>query len=476
MNFLELAENKKNSMLEDIAELIGIESTPDPKTAAAGKPMGEGIALALDKMLELCDREGFRTKNLDGYVGYAEFGPENAEQYISVLTHLDVVPAKGKWLHSPYQLSIEGEKLFGRGVIDDKGPAVASLYALKIVKDAGLPLKHRIRLIFGTDEETGNKSMDKYCMEEKASLCGFSPDADFPIVHAEKGQINTRIVLRKNRRYFSDIAIQLRSFYAGGIANMVAESAEALLAGDVKLLKDIAAAFENYCSENEINGIAKSVQECELLLTVCGKAAHGMEPEKGVHAGLELAEFLKTFKFDREDANDFISFLSKHFYHDFSGTGLGVEMSNSEMGPLTINTGIQEYNRDGNSYIHINLRFPSCGDSEGILETISQKAETSGFWVDMKGLSVKRPHLVPESDRMIEALKKAYKDITGLKPALLSTGGGTYAASIGRGVAFGPLFPGREETAHQADEYIFIDDLVKAVAIYAQSIYSLGNI
>lgn len=477
MDMLTRAYEYKESIISDLYNLISIRSTKDLQTARNCKPMGEGISEALTVMLNMCKREGFRTVDLAGYVGYAEYGPEDSENYIAVLCHLDVVPANGVWTYPPYVLTLADGKLIGRGTLDDKGPAIATLYALKIISDCNFKLKHRIRLIFGTDEESGSQCMEKYISLEKMPICGFSPDADFPIVNAEKGQINTRIVLLPNNRKIKDGLLCLERFYSGGTANMVAEKAEALINGEHKQLSILSEQFIEYCKINSISGeISLDKSGESLVISVQGITAHGMEPEKGIHAGLELAHFMRNLQFDREDAVTFLAFLDTYLYHDFNGKGFNVEMHNREMGSLTINSGIQQYIINGESYLHINLRFPSCGEYEKILGNISDKATINGFAVDDESLSIKLPHFVPESHPLIEVLKNAYREITGMTPVLMSTGGGTYAAHIANSVAFGPLFPGREETAHKADEYIYLEDLIKSVAIYAQAIHDLGNL
>ncbi len=477
MDFERKAYEYADSIIRDLTDLISIKSVKDPKTSGAGKPMGEEIGRALTDILGKCRRDGFRIANLDGYAGYAEYGPEDAEDYIAVLCHLDVVPAEGEWSYPPYRLIVEDGKLIGRGVLDDKGPAVAALYALNILKDCKPELKHRIRLIFGTDEESGCECISRYKSVEKMPLCGFSPDADFPIVNAEKGQINTRIVLTARDRKIDGGLYRLEEFRAGGIANMVAEKAEAVISGELENLVRLEKAFTDYCKKNNIV-YAVIVEEGSgrIILKAAGRTAHGMEPEKGVHAGLELAHFLAGVPFEGSNAEDFISCLDHFLYNDYTGKNFGVEAYDAGMGPLTINSGIQQYSAAGEKYFHINLRFPSCCKYEDIIEGICGKISDRGFTADRGGMTVKLPHLVPESHPMIGILKNAYRSITGNAPELISTGGGTYAAHMGNSVAFGPLFPGREETAHRADEYIYLDDLIKAAAIYARAMYDLGSI
>ncbi|MWV44096.1 dipeptidase PepV [Paenibacillus sp. HJL G12] len=473
MNWYEQALSRKAAIIHDLKGLLSIPSIYDPETAAPGQPMGAGVAEALRYMLQLCEAEGFRVCNHDGLVGYAEYGPEDAEHYIAVLSHLDVVPVSGDWVTPPFEPSIRDGKIYARGAIDDKGPAMASFYALKIVKELGLPLKHRIRLIFGTDEERTHQCMEKYKELEPMPACGFTPDAEFPIVCAEKGQINTRILFPSGSPG-ADMKgeFELVSFHSGVVANMVPEAAEAMVAGEPNRLKDLAQAYDVYCSEMKLHGTAEW-KEHSLILHMAGKAAHGMEPELGMNAGLALIHFLKGYAWNG-GAGHFLSTVDTLLYNDVHGRALGIAMEDDISGPLTVNSGLLQYEPQGETYFHINLRFPICGNYDELLAKISSKI--SDYQLETEPPSLKKPHHVPEDHPMIRALQETYVAETGQPAKLLSTGGGTYAAHFPMGVAFGPLFPGMESTAHQPNEHMEVELLLKSTAIYARAVSELGNL
>ncbi|MEC0179099.1 dipeptidase PepV [Paenibacillus favisporus] len=475
MSWYEMAEEREEALIEDLSGLLRIDSVYDPDTSGPGQPMGQGVAEALQYMLDLCAAEGFRVRNLDGYVGYAEFGPESAENYVAVLSHLDVVPASGKWTTPPFEPSVRGGKIFARGAEDDKGPAMAAFYGLKIVKDMGLPLKHRIRLIFGTDEERTGKCMQKYNELEPAPICGFTPDADFPIVRAEKGQINTRLLFKPiEESDSSGYEYRLRLFTAGEVANSVPEGARAEVAGDAGSLSAMQKAYEDYCASEGQKGsfeIDADGQTASLSLT--GKTAHGMEPQLGINAGLKLIHFLKEFSFP-SGAEHYLHTVDALMYGDIYGRAFGIAMEDQITGPLTVNTGLLKYDPEGESYFHINLRYPVCGNQADILENIGVRASACGLEIEPP--SLKHPHCVPDDHPMIEALQRVYEAETGQPAELLSTGGGTYAAYIANGVAFGPVFPGMANSAHQRNEHIDIDALIRSTAIYARAMHELANL
>ncbi|WP_088831886.1 dipeptidase PepV [Paenibacillus tyrfis] len=478
VNWTEEVLRRKEALLSDLTELLKLPSVKDVSTGEAGKPMGREIARALEFMLGLADREQWRTCSLDGYAGYAEYGPAESADYIGVLCHLDVVPATGPWNSPPFEPEVRDGKLYARGAIDDKGPTMAAFYAMKIVKELGLPLKHRVRIIFGTDEEHTMSCMEYYRRVEKMPVAGFAPDADFPIIHAEKGQINTRIVLQKSgdvgeQAGTGEGIVELVSFHSGSAANMVPESAEAAVTGELSLLAALAGQFSDYCSGNRLKGTA-SVQDGTLVLTLQGKAAHGMEPQLGVNAGLKLAHFLRDYEF-QPDAQHFIACLDEYFYDDPAGRRIGIDCEDEIMGPLTVNVGIMRYEASSEpSFAYLNIRFPLVADELRHVETIRDQVGKYRF--AMEPPILKKPHHVAKDHPMIAALQTIYHEETSLEPELLTTGGGTYASFLDNGVAFGALFPGKENVAHQTDEYIEIEDLLKATVIYARAIYELANL
>ncbi|GAF06259.1 Sapep family Mn(2+)-dependent dipeptidase [Paenibacillus pini] len=399
MNWHQKALDSEEALLHDLSGLLRINSVYDPETSEPGQPMGQGVAHALEYMLDLCAAEGFRVCNHDGYVGYAEYGPESAEHYVAVLSHLDVVPVSGSWTTPPFEPTIRDGKIFARGAIDDKGPSMASFYGLKIVKDLGLPLKHRIRLIFGTDEERTGLCMKRYREVEPMPLCGFTPDADFPIVRAEKGQINTRLMFQAPVQTVDQSAVkpdlQLRSFVGGGVANMVPEEARAEISAIVDSsisIKSLVEAFASYCEAEQLKGTAHFNGD-DVILLLEGKPAHGMEPHLGINAGLKLIHFLNVYSFDHPAAH-FLQTIETLLYDDVYGEGFDIRMSDDMSGPLTINCGIMQYMPEGESFFHLNLRFPSCGTCQGILDQIAVKAAMYGLDIDPP--SLKDPHFVPD--------------------------------------------------------------------------------
>ncbi|GAA0498287.1 dipeptidase PepV [Salinibacillus aidingensis] len=462
----EEVHKRKAQLLEDLKGLLRIESVKDLETKTDDQPMGTNVGEALHYVLDLSDEAGLITKNLDGYAGHGQLGDVDADT-IGILCHVDVVPATGDWTSPPFEPEIRDGRLYARGAIDDKGPTMAAFYGLKIVKELGLPLRKNVRIIFGTDEESGMSCMKYYKEHEDMPKIGFAPDADFPIIHAEKGQMNVRVSVADNRDSGSDQSdIQLVSFKAGDRANMVPGKATAVLKGSYGQIK------KDFFTFSRKQGLAYEYSEegDQLKLILYGISAHGMAPQTGVNAGTTLAAFLTSMNM-QADARTFLNFVAD-LHKDFEGEGLRIAFKDKITGPLTVNPGLISFDSNQN-FVHLNIRCPVTAEYESIQQDLNMALYQKGMV--MQDYRESSPHHVPEDNPMIKALQKAYQEETGGNPVLLTTGGGTYARFMEEGVAYGASFPGKEMTAHQTDEYIEIEDLLKATAIYARAIYELAK-
>lgn len=469
VNWLKEVEDRKELLLEDTQKLLQIKSVLDEENPTDEAPLGIGVKEALDFMLELGEKDGFATKNVGNLAGHIEFG--QGEECVGILCHVDVVPEGDGWTSDPYGAEIREGKIFARGAIDDKGPTMAAYYAMKIVKELGLPLNKRVRMIIGTDEESKWRCVEHYFKHEEMPTMGFAPDADFPIINAEKGISDFDLVQTVGE--FQEVVeanIEVISFDSGRRYNMVPDFARAALIVEAEQTQ-VLQRFEDLLREHQLSG-KYHVDNGELILELEGVSAHGMEPNNGKNAGLFLASFLTQFQLDTQSANYF-TFVTNHFYMDSRGKKLGVAYSDDITGDLTINVGKLSYRKETGGSLGLNLRYPVTNNMDETKEKIEAVAKEFKFCLE--NFSNSKPHHVDANDFLIQTLKKVYEEQTGEKAELLSIGGGTYARSLTSGVAFGPLFPGRPDIAHQKDEYMIIEDLIKATAIYTQSIFELAK-
>lgn len=455
IDFYKEALKYKEELIENTRKLLQINSELTEFNKDAPEPFGKGIDDALKFMLKLGDNDGFNTLNVDGYAGHIEHG--DSFEYVGVMGHLDVVPAGSGWIHPAYEAKIVDGNIIARGALDDKGPTMATYYAMKMLKDLNLPLSKRIKLILGTDEETKWRGINYYFEKfPEQPVYGFIPDAAFPLTYAEKGILRIKI----NGKYEEGT---LLSFEAGLRDNMVPESCKAVL--NSKIYKE---SFLNYLKKNNLKGSAV-IEEDSLILEVIGKSGHGATPELGVNAAYLMVEFFNEIDL----INDFTDLINTYLLNDTVGRKIGVDFTDEETGELTINAGLFKYDKDGFE-ITLNPRYPNNVDGEELIEKLTSVFEVLGHKVTLVGHQ-KRLYVDPNSF-LVQTLLNVYKKHTkDLEAKPLTTGGGTYARAMENSVAFGPEFPETISLIHQPNEYVVIDELVKMMAIYAESLYELAK-
>lgn len=469
IDWLNEVHNRKDSFIKDLQGLLQIKSVLDEENATEDAPFGKGVKEALTYMLSLGEKDGFVSKNVKNVAGHLLFG-EGAES-VGVLCHVDVVPEGDGWTSDPYKAEIRDGKIFARGALDDKGPTMAAYYAMKIVKELHLPLTKEIRMIIGTDEESDWRCVDTYFQEESMPTIGFAPDADFPIIYAEKGISDFDIVQKYTEAASDSGEVKILRFSSGRRYNMVPDFAQAVLEVKEGAQTEVIQRYQNYLKLENIPG-RYLVDNGDLVLELEGVSAHGLEPNNGINAGLKLANFLVELELD-EKADHYFQFVKNFFVNDSRGKKLGIDYEDEITGELTLNAGILDYQADHGGKIGQTVRYPVTNDMDQTKEKLIKLLAEYNF--SLENFSDSKPHYVEKDSELIQTLSKVYEEQTGEKAKLLSIGGGTYARSLEKGVAFGPLFPGREDIAHKKDEYMYIEDLLKATAIYAQAIYELAK-
>lgn len=465
MEFDELINAMKPDIVKSVQEIISIKSVKDvPKQDA---PFGEGINNVLMYILRLASSMGFRTKNIGGYMGYAEYG--EGQETVGVLGHIDVVPEGSGWMFPPYEGRIHDNKIYGRGAVDDKGPIVAALYGLKAIKDSGLNLNRKVRIIFGTDEESGWLDVEKYLENELPPDKGFTPDGLFPVVNAEKGVIN--IELKKEIVRKSKGLISIKSMYGGDAVNIVPNNCtcELKLKDLAKLmLKDT---LELYCDKNNVSMSIKEEGDMDII-TSRGLSSHSSTPEMGKNAITQLIVFLSQFNLGQNDVADFIKFLSRYVGTENDGKLLNINYSDDISGSLTLNLGLISMDEEKASAV-LNIRYPVSARYEDIMKKILKTACDKKIEVSI--LKHRKPLYIENNSELVSTLLNSYSEVTGNDGYTLAIGGQTYAKAFKNMVAFGPTFPGEERCTHMPNEHIDIDSLMKCAKIYTKAIYDLAK-
>ncbi len=410
--------------LKKLISIPSVEGKPD-----GDKPFGKDVYDALDYTLSLAQSLGFETVNYDNYIGEAVYGEG---EDLAILVHLDVVPAGklSEWKHPPFSATEENGRIYGRGAMDDKGPAITCLYAMKALKDQGFVPKKKIKLIFGCNEESGWKCIEHYKKVAKFPDYGFSPDADFPVLYAEKGILHVE---------FSFPVPEKIAFLKGGDrVNMVCDRVEAVAPFDRK-------AAEKYGVKTE-NG----------KLVTLGKSAHGSTPEKGVNALRPMLAYL-------EEAAGLPETARKYLFDD----ALSLKSLSDDTGHLTMSPDVAEI-RDGKLFITVDFRYPSTADGQKILDSLKQIS-------DYTVISHQLPLYNDKNGFLIQTLLSVYNETTGEHAEPIAIGGGTYARALKEGTAFGPQMAGEEETIHQPNEYVTEENLRLQFIMYKEAIRRLSE-
>ena len=438
---------------EFTAMLQGWIRTPSVKgEAESGAPFGRDVRKMLDRAMADAKSLGFAVRDFDGYACDITLG--DAEEKIAVLGHLDVVPVGDGWTKPPFDAVIENGRMYGRGTNDDKGPSLAALFAMKAVRDAGIPLKKSIRMILGCDEESGWEDMEYYGAHEKIPDVGFSPDASFPLINTEKGML-----VQELRAPAAATGLKVLELSTGDRINVIPGECRALVEGG----EDLVRKTEAYAAKTGLPYSAETTEK-GVLLTALGIPGHSAYPEGRRNAIGMMLLLLREL-----GAEGPVATLAEAVGLENDGKSLGCACRDDVSKALTCNMGILRL-ENGEWYGTLDMRCPVTADQEKL------KKETA---VHLPGIRVtvdtqKPPHHVPADSELVTALLASYEEETGLKGEPISTGGGTYAKVLKQGVAFGALFPDEEDLAHQADEYEDIDRLMTAMKIYANALIRLA--
>ena len=412
-----------NEILRDLQEIISIESVADESNPQPGRPFGEGSRKALDWGIDFMEKIGMTVKDFDGYAVRGDFS-DSEEPGLAILAHLDTVPAgdKSKWSNPPFMLSRHGGNYYGRGTIDDKGPALAVLWAVKAIKELGMPVKN-FRVIFGGNEEGGCQDMEYYSSKEKFPPMVFTPDGSFPVLNCEKGMVHLT--------FSCDFEDELICGIQGGnVINAIPDNC-------IVLMK---------------NGQKKIIE---------GKSAHGSRPE---NADNPLTKALTRYY----GVNPVLNKLRELFpYKQYDGKACGLGFSDRISGTMTC--ALTEMNvRDGRFYGGIDIRFPIERTYTEISGIITDTLKNAGFTIDTcEGME---PHYVDENSFLVKTLLNVYEKVKGEKGSCIAEGGITYVHNIEGGVAFGAEFPEENNNMHGVDEHISEETFRLNLNMYANAI------
>ena len=472
MTVKEYIDAHRQEIIDDLFMLMKIDSAFSEEGRDEAHPFGKGSAEALAAGSGLLRGYGFEVKNYDNYVITADLGEGDREQ--DNLAHLDVVPGGEAWtVTEPFKpVMTDDGVIFGRGSADDKGPAIAAIYAMRAIKELGIPLRRNVRLILGGCEELGLGDLEYYFEREPHARYSFSPDADYPLINAERGISGTEII-----KQFSSAeadASPVRSIHAGLRRNMVPFSAAAVI--DARRAGIPAASIAGKAAQiTSERGAGLNVKTDGEIITidVRGVGGHASQPENSLNSLTILMEIISALGLD-DSVSSFIRNLSALYpFGVYHGEAAGIDMEDEISGRITSSFNVTDYDAKSGSYTAvIDSRVPAMANDDNFMGPLRSRILAAG--ADDVKISLNPCHYVPKDSEFVQKLLMSYKKVTGDNDAQpFAIGGGTYVHNIDNGVAFGCAMPGVDNRMHGPDEFMMLDVLFKSIEIFADAIISI---
>ena len=458
----------REEMVRELKAWVSHPSVSRADLAQPGAPYGPACREMLDFALERARSCGFETEDYDGYCGAVLSG--SGEKEIGFLCHLDVVPEGENWIYAPYDPVEDRGFLFGRGVGDNKGSGVLCLFLLRFLRDHGITLKHRLRLILGCAEETGMADLAHYVEKKMGPVPEVSivADAAFPVCYAQKGGVDATIRIPAGEN--------LTGFSAGLVRNAVPDEAVMLISGITETKA------REYLGDFPAVSLS-TAEDGTLKLTAAGKAGHAAFPVPGEYSNAIVnAAAAAAVLEEKAGLHLGTGFIAQAFASPF-GEGLGIACEDEESGRLTLNIGVVRQQQDGLA-LEIDIRYPVKADAEKITAKLKEAAEKAGGRIAR--ISVAKPYYISPEDPKVTALLAAYRAVTGDDAQPYSMGGGTYSRVFPNAISFGPglgkgghrpdFLPEGHGGAHGPDEALSIEDWLKGFRIYILSVLKLDEI
>ncbi|MDD3920833.1 MAG: Sapep family Mn(2+)-dependent dipeptidase [Eubacteriales bacterium] len=449
-------------MVEDITRLIAVPSrSEEPALTHA----------ALRQVLERAEAMGFQTELVcGGAVGTVTFG--TGAETVGILAHVDVVPGgdPAQWQSPPFAAEIRDGRLYGRGAQDDKGPLYAALYAMRAVKESGLPLERRVQLIIGTQEEAEWEDMACFRKECPLPNFGFTPDGEFPVTNGEKGYTDAVLRFAKGVETTGEAEkLRIVSLAGGTACNVIPDTVEAMVTG---------AKADTLAKQLPENVQAIAMNETDtVLLRASGVSVHSSIPEKGQNAIALLCKALTALHPAPNAQARCAAFIAERLADDLYGEKLTLTVYdtvyNGEFVHRTVvsPTLLQEDEQGCTLTLNFRISFPV--KKAEIAGALARLGEQYGFTDELRSYS--DPLFIPARTPFVKLLSEAYAEVTGLPAQPTLAYGLSYAHAMPGIVSFGPIFPGEADSCHEVDENIGLESLHRAACVYAAAIASLAT-
>jgi predicted dipeptidase len=479
--------HNQGAVIATIEQMVSVRTVRNEQVP----PHDDPAMIDFGKLVEAMARAfGLDYRNVDGRVFEVKLAGAGSEEF-GILTHADVVPAvAAEWVLSdgtrldPFTVTRVGDRLYGRGTIDDKGSIAAALYAMKVVKDSGLPLRRTIRLMIDTTEETGGDGFKYYRDRTPLPQYNVVLDSKYPAVVAEKGSGSLSVffpVQAGNARSPAIVAMT-----GAASANTVPQTASATLRGGdpSKVASTLAAAraafIKRYADQGGPFTIDVTQASDHVEVKVTGVSAHGSRPEEGVNPVPRLAMFLlqSGLPLDRNHYARAAKYIADLYGTGYLGESMGMAYQDAFMGPLTMSpTLIRE--RDGRLEVVANVRMPRGRAAAELTRAVAAKIEA---WGAANQVALEIQH--KQDDWMardpkgawLATLLNIFGETTGREAKPVPTAGSTTAKLLPNAINFGPAMPGKKYTAHNAMEYKEVPDLDLDMQMFTEMLVRLGTL
>jgi len=446
---------REDEFCEALAPLVAVNSITGE--AAPGMPFGPGPAKCLELSLELARKWGMTTWEDEGYVGLADLNDK--EDLLHILAHLDIVGAGDHWDTDPFTLVRDGDLMYGRGTDDDKGPAVASLLAMRCIKELGIPLKGNVKLILGTDEESGSSDLRHYFSKHPFAPHSITPDTCFPVTNIEKATYAPKF--SQSWAPQPEAACQLLFLDGGLRVNVAPGNCTVKIRGIAR--EAVAAAAEEVAAATGVK-FDITTEGNILTLEALGQQSHASRPDEGRNAITATLEVLVRLPLAEDAAFTAVRNLNRLFpYGDNAGKMLGIAMEDDVSGKLTLTLSLLTIGETG-FHAQFDSRDPLCATPENTKAVVEKVFGDLGW--QCKG-EFNPAHAVDENSPFIQILLDTYEEFSGRKGYCEAIGGGTYVHHIPGGVAFGAGEHDFASNLHDANERARLSQLLLTAEIYA---------
>lgn len=462
IDVLKIVDKNLDNIIEDIAQVVKINSIYDEKTISKSKPYGNNIANMLDIFEQKIQSYSFDVNNIENKCLEVKIKGTSSKSF-GIMSHLDTVPITNNWKTNPFELTRINDKFYGRGSSDNKGPSIMILWVLKMYMELNLTPKFDIYAIFGSDEERGSSDLDAYFKNHKHFDYGFSPDTDFPLIYLEKSY--SHYVFKKENSYVENYDNYKLIFINGGTKiNVVCDQVHVKIqCKNEKLLHKLIKLLDK-------NSFYYEILNLDIEFWITGVSAHAKNPIVGTNAIFKTAQFLKQIKLDKSGL-EFISFINNYFTDDVVGKKLGIYEKDTHCSS-TNNLAFCIYNENF-SQLEFNYRSTISTNLEIINKKLTKIGKLYNF--ELIVLDQELPHFVDPESENVKILQKSYYDVLKKDVGIGVNGGRTYASKCKNTVAFGPLFKEDKAKIHSDEESISLRTIRDICAVYLQVLINISN-